>query len=62
MKVIFFFYITYFLLGDKMNTKEKQKFLLELAILLNKDLLSNNKINYQLYKETEENLINKLGR
>lgn len=45
-----------------MNTKEKQKFLLELAILLNKDLLSNNKINYQLYKETEENLINKLGR
>ena len=45
-----------------MNTKEEQKLLLELAILLNKDLLSNDKINYQLYKETEENLLNQLGR
>ena len=45
-----------------MNTKEEQQLLLELAILLNKDLLSNDKINYQLYKETEENLLNQLGR
>jgi len=45
-----------------MNTKEEQQLFLELAIILNKDLLTNNKINYQLYKETEENLLNQLGR
>ena len=45
-----------------MNTKEEQQLFLELAIILNKDLLSNDKINYQLYKETEENLLKQLGR
>lgn len=45
-----------------MNTKAEQQLFLELAILLNKDLLSNDKINYQLYKETEANLLNQLGR
>lgn len=43
-----------------MKNIKKNSFLLEIALSLNKELFDENKISYQMFKYTEENILSKL--
>lgn len=43
-----------------MNKIDNKEIILELALFLNKKLLTDNKINYQIYTQTENYILQKL--
>ena len=44
----------------KIIKSKNQEILINVALLLNKDLFNDNKISYKMYKYTEENILKEL--